>query len=286
MIGFEYLTPQDLRDKYFEKVNDVPEYKSNGMNDFIGITLDFETGGLPDSTNKVSAIGITQVAMNAFRLKDLQMVARMSAYVYPYKQLPSKKLKKKDSIDIEGESMIYGEKALSTTNITINKLRNEGLSIKEVGDLCIDFIQENIIARSKATGTPVAKYKPFFLGQNITFDIPFWAQLMERSDNEKISSKLLDGSIDYYGNFQPKYIDTLLLAQSALCHKDNFSKYSLSNVCEHLGFPIFDAHDAGADTDATYNLFAYLASKMRDKNAVGDSDVLFEQEKERLKFKI
>lgn len=281
----QMLSNQILRDKFIEVVLDPEsdDYVPTGINDYIGITIDFETGGLPRADLPISKIGITQIAMNAFRLKDLQMVSRMSFYIYPYNQLPEKKLKKKDA-EIDTPSMIYEQEALDFTNISMSKLREQGIDIKEAGDLCLDFINMHILTRGK-TGLPSKSQKPFFLGQNIPFDMTFWSQLMEHSKNTKIAPKYLDGMLDYYGNFQPRYVDTLPLARAMLCTDDSVQKYSLSSLCDRLGFPIFDAHDAGADTDATFNVFAYMVGKMRGAGG-SITGAAYEQEKERLKFKI
>lgn len=259
-------------------------YRPTGINEFIGITIDFETGGLPSAKLAFRDIAITQISLNAFRLKDMEMVDRMVMYVYPYYRQPQKKLKKKDE-EIREELMEYSQAALDFTGITMSMLKEHGEDIAIVGQKALDFIDRNITGRTK-TGAPMKQFKPIFLGQNFPFDAQFWAQLMERSGLEKEASKLLSGTTDYWGNFQPTYIDTLQISRLALCDDENFTAYSLSNVSDKLGLPLFDAHDAQADTDATFNVLAYFTAKMRGGGAAMSDDLFFEQEKERLHFKI
>lgn len=267
------------------KNEEVKIYRPTGINEFVGITIDFETGGLPSAKLPFRDIAITQISLNAFRLKDMEMVDRMVMYVYPYHRQPQKKLKKKDE-EIKEELMEYSQAALDFTGITMSMLKEHGEDITIVGQKALSFIERNVIARTK-TGAPVKQFKPIFLGQNFPFDAQFWAQLMERSGLEKEASKLLSGTEDYWGNFQPTYIDTLQLSRLALCDDENFTAYSLGMVADRLGLPLFDAHDAQADTDATFNVLAYFVSKLRGAGGSALNDAsFFEQEKERLHFKI
>lgn len=261
------------------------KFRPTGVNDFVGITMDFETGGLPSAKVPFRDIAITQVAVNSFRLSDMEMMDRMVLYVYPYHKIPQKKLKKKEE-EIREELMEYSQEALNFTGITMSMLKEKGEDIQVVGRKVLDFINDSVIARTK-TGLPIKQYKPIFLGQNFPFDAQFWAQLMERSGLEAEASKIISGTTDYWGNFQPHYIDTLQLSKLAFCHDESFTSYSLGNVANRIGLPLYDAHDAQADTDATYNVLAYYVSKMRGSGGadMGDSS-FFEQEKDRLEFKI
>ena len=47
------------------------------------------------------------------------------------------------------------------------------------------------------------------VGQNIAFDIGFLQQLMNYAGLAAEFEKTFSGTKDYYGNFQPHYIDTL-----------------------------------------------------------------------------
>lgn len=248
--------------------------KPNGINDYTGITIDFETGGL-DCTK----CAITEIALNAFRVKDLKMVDRLCMQIYPYRKKVKRRLKKKGEEEV-GEMMEYQDRALEYSNITMEELENNGIDIKEAGDRACQFIERNTFGRGY-------KNRPFFLGQNIQFDLGFWAQFMDYSDNTNVASKLLDGNKDYWGNFQPHYLDTIDVAKMIFGNDPNIDKYKLENVAERLGFTMFDAHDAQADTDATFNIYASATSKLRSGSGVVDDGAIYQQEKLRdSKFKI
>lgn len=266
---------------------EAPEYKITDINDYVGIGIDFETGGLNPREN-----AITQIALVAYRLKDLAVTEKLSMMVYPYKVKQTKKtsLKKKaegddDDLDQLTETDIeeqYTERALEYSDITMEQLYNDGIHVKEVAEKSLAFIIRNILKKSKA-------HRPFFIGHNIQFDLGFWQQLMNVTGYDKMETKIMSGNKDYYGNFQAHYIDSIDIARAIYAGDKDIDKYKLENLAERMGFPMYDAHDALADTDACTNI--YLASAQSLRNTIGSGNsssgsVIITQEKDRVNFKI
>ena len=163
----------------------------------------------------------------------------------------------------------------------MDMLYEQGKPIEQVGQEVLQFIIDNTPKCGK-------NVKPFLIGQNIGFDEGFFCQLMEYAGLMKEIKKYLRGHEDFYGNFHPLTLDTILLGQLALCHLPNINSYKLEIMCENLGVELDDAHDADADVTATTNVAAVLTQRMR--NIGGDSDenilAVSKVEKTRKHFKI
>ena len=244
----------------------------------LAFVFDFETGGLDCQVHAA-----TQIAVHAVRLDTFENVGRYVKYIRPYNKIegskPKKKtLKTKQEIAEENEQLIeYTEKALEYSAITMEMLENEGEDIKVVAEGLIAFIESFPQCKSKAN-------KPFFAGQNVQFDMGFLQHLLVYGGCYKNISKLVNGSVDFFGNFQPHYIDTITLAKMAMCHQDPTPSYKLELICEALGIELVDAHDADADVGATAGVMRICASRMRDESiACGGTT---QGEKTRKHFKI
>lgn len=254
----------------------------------LGLVLDFETGGLPSEKLPVAQIAITQIAVHAIRLDTFEKVGSYVRYIYPYdykelKSIAPKRKTLKSKYDVEPSTpMTYQQAALDFTAITMDMLRNSGEPIESVAADVLKFIQD-----SMAPKTP-KNMKPIIIGQNITFDEGFLAQMYERAGLMDELSKLVRGWKDFYGNWHPSMIDTLHLAQLALCNDPNMNSYSLGLICERLGVELDDAHDADADVTATGNIVAILSGRMRNADGSGDGTAiqLNKTEKSRKHFKI
>ena len=100
--------------------------------------------------------------------------------------------------------------------------------------------------------------------------------------------KVLRGQEDFYGNWHPLCLDTIIMGQLALCHQPNVSSYKLEIMCENLGIELDDAHDADADVSATTNVAAVLTQRMRSVGGEyeGDDLAISKAEKSRKHFKI
>lgn len=253
----------------------------------VAFTLDFETGGLPKKELPVSQIGITQIAIHATRLDTFERLGSYVRYIKPYrrkefKALGTQKRKTlKSKYDTEELPMMtYEDKALEFTGLSIELLEREGVDIETVARETLQFIADH---------TPKTKKNllPILLGQNIEFDKAFFMQMMEYADLTKEIPKYLRGHEDFYGHWQPDTLDTIMLAQLALCHLPDVNTYSLGAICERLDIELDDAHNADADVSATTNVAAVLTKRMRDTQAGGSSDVsIAKAEKTRKHFKI
>ena len=135
-----------------------------------------------------------------------------------------------------------------------------------------------------ATLSKGVQCKPVLIGQNIAFDIGFLTQLMSYAGLTKEYEKTFAGKTDFYGNFQPLYLDTILLARLALGADPEIMSYKLELVAERLGIELDDAHDAGADVTATLDIVRVCAARMR--NSEGPTPNGAQKEKTRNHFLI
>lgn len=253
---------------------------TNDKQVIVAFTLDFETGGL-DCTD----CACTQIALHAVRIDTFETVDRYVKYIYPYNKQADKGVVKrkvlKNKFDKADEvPMKYEEKALTYSAITMDMLESMGANVKQVAAEVIDFIKQNTISKGRNA-------KPFLIGQNIGFDVGFMQQLMEYGGQTKEWEKVMRGQKDFYGHFQPLYIDTIILGQFALSHLEGMSSYKLEIMAEKFGIELDDAHDADADVTATTNIAMVCAKRMRNASGVDDSNmVMTKKEKSRVHFKI
>jgi DNA polymerase III epsilon subunit-like protein len=251
----------------------------NNESYLVAFTLDFETGGLDSQESP-----ITQIALHATRLDTFERIGSFVKYIYPYAKKEIKALAKRkvlrNKYDFEAtEMMNYEAKALEYSAITMDMLYNQGEEIEAVAQGVVDFIAAHTPKVSRGM-------KPFIIGQNIDFDKGFLMQLFERTNLVKEASKYLQGHVDFYGHWQPRVLDTIILGQLALCHRPEISSYKLEIMCENLGIELDDAHDADADVTATTNVAQVLAMRMRNTNGNAEDIELAKTEKSRKHFKI
>jgi len=253
---------------------------TNNKQVIVAFTLDFETGGL-DCTD----CACTQIALHAVRIDTFETVDRYVKYIYPYSKQSDKGAAKrkilKSKFDKDDEvPMKYEDKALTYSAITMDMLEDMGVDIKQVATEVIDFIKHNIISKGRNA-------KPFLIGQNIGFDIGFMQQLMEYGGQTKEWEKVMRGQKDFYGHFQPLYVDTIVLGQLALSHLDDMTSYKLEIMSEKLGIELDDAHDADADVTATTNVAMVLSQRMRNVSDYASAGmVMTKKEKSRVHFRI
>jgi len=168
------------------------------------IVLDFETGGL--SCQECAA---TQISMHAVRLDTFETVDTLNLYIKPYvsKETEIKPVKKvvKTKYEIEEEEeeskehlMTYDQEALNVSGITMDMLYSRGEELKEVCDKILSFIKDNRKTKGMFN-------KVILGGQNILFDIGFLQQIMTYTGKYDKLSSYVDGTYDYFGNFQPYY---------------------------------------------------------------------------------
>lgn len=248
----------------------------------VAFTLDFETGGLQCQT-----CACTQIAIHATRLDTFERIGSYVSYIHPYSQkeikgVGEKKKVLKNKYDIgEQKPMLYEDKALTYSAITMDMLYDQGKPIEQVGQEIVQFLKDNTPKCGRGM-------KPFLIGQNIAFDEGFFCQLMEYAGTLDEVSKILRGTKDFYGHWHPYMLDTIILGQLALCHKPNIDSYKLEIMCENLGIELSDAHDADADVSATTNVVSVLTQRMRNEDGTlsGPTLALATVEKSRKHFKI
>lgn len=257
----------------------APKEKTNVV---TAIIYDFETGGL-DCTQCAA----TQISMHAVRLDTFEVMEKFSAYFYPYakkKNLdkPAKKVLKQKYDDEEEELMEYDDRALTYSDISMDVLYSMGRPIQDICQDIIDFIQRNTLP-------VVASNKPFLVGQNPEFDKGFLQQIMVYTGLWKTFTKLVRGAKDFWGNFQPAQLDTIIVSQLIFDNDKSINTWKLEAISERLGIDLDDAHDADADVTATREILRVATARMRnvgsEVQAVGGLAV---EKKEKLRdhFKI
>ena len=224
---------------------------------YTAIGLDFETGGLDPVR-----CACTQIALEAIRLDTLEVFDRYAAFIAQYckQELGAarrKVLRSKHELAQPTERMDYEPRALEYSGITMERLEAQGVDLKEVAGAVLRFAE-------RATLSKGTQCKPVLIGQNITFDIGFLTQLMSYAGLTKEYEKTFAGKTDFYGNFQPLYLETILLARLALAADTGVTSYKLELVAERLGIELDDAPDAGADVAATREIVRVCAARMRN----------------------
>ena len=245
---------------------------------YTGIGLDFETGGLD-----CRDCACTQIALQAIRLDTWETLERYAAYVSPYRQKEAgqiirKVLRTRQELKQEdGGLMKYEAAALNSSGITMERLYAQGIDLKAVAASTLDFAKRNTIGKGQ-------QCKPVLIGQNIPFDIGFLQQIMNYAGLVNDFEKVFAGTKDYYGNFQPYYIDTIFLGRLAFAHDPEVTSYKLELMAARLGVELDDAHDAAADVTATLDVAGAYAGRLR--NAEGGRISTEKRERTRDYFKI
>lgn len=229
-------------------------------NVITAIVYDFETGGL-DCTRSAA----TQISLHAVRLDTFEVMEKYSAYIYPYSKKadigkPKKKVLKSKYENDDAELMDYEEKALEYSDITMDLLYNMGKPLEDVCQEICDFIKRNTLP-------VVAGNKPFMVGQNPLFDKGFLQQIMLYSGLWGEFCKLVRGTKDFWGNFQPAQLDTIILSQLTFDNDKSVTTWKLEAIAERLGIDLDDAHDADADVTATREILRVLTSRMREQSS-------------------
>lgn len=254
------------------------------VNTVVAIIYDFETGGT--DCNKSAA---TQISLHAVRLDTFEVMDKYNAYIYPYNKKPNinkpkkKVLKNKYETNDEEELMEYSDTALNISGVTMGLLYQQGKPLEEVCNEICDFIEKNSF--------PVApSNKPFMVGQNPLFDKGFMQQIMLYTGVWPRFIKLVRGAKDFWGNFQPAQLDTIILSQLTFDNDKSITTWKLEAMAERLGIDLDDAHDADADVTATREIVRVLTARMREQSAGGGNAVgsLAAEKKEKLRdhFKI
>lgn len=233
---------------------------------YTAIVLDFETGGL-----ECTRCACTQIALQAVRLDTWEVLGRYASYIAPYEKqalggAPKRKVLKtrqQQAAEVWAEPMDYEEEALSYTAITMDVLRARGMDLRQVAADVIGFAREHTLSKG-------ARFKPILIGQNIPFDAGFLQQMMAYAGLTKEFSQVFAGTVDFYGNFQPHYLDTIDLARLCFAADASVSSYKLELIAERLGIELDDAHDADADVTATRQVAAMCSHRLRHGGGSAD----------------
>lgn len=210
----------------------------NKINPYI--IIDFETGGVDPKLNPV-----TEFAGISINGDDFTQIASYESLFNYYSDLE------------------YTEGAIKATGIT-HEIIGTGGAFKDVMAGIIDFFE-----KSKIYGAS-AQYKPVLVGHNLKFDIGFLHQIF--SIAKKDLSKYVQGDFDYFGNFQPVYLDTMSLSRLCWGNDETMPNYKLESCIEKAGLELNDAHRAMNDVKGTVELFTFLSRKMRSNSTVSESE--------------
>lgn len=248
---------------------------------YTALVLDFETGGL-DCTR----CACTQIALQAVRLDTFEVLGRYANYIAPYERqalggAPRRKvLRTRREVEAQSraEMMDYEAAALSYTDITPELLRTRGVELRQAAAEVLDFARRHTLGKGP-------RYRPVLIGQNIPFDVGFLTQMMAYGGLLKEFAQVFAGTTDFWGNFQPHYLDTIDLARLCLAADPAVTSYKLELVAERLGIELDDAHDADADVTATRQIAALCSARLR-RSADAPEELIGRAPKTRDHFKI
>jgi DNA polymerase III epsilon subunit-like protein len=197
------------------------------------IVLDFETGGLDCRKHAV-----TQIAAIAIKGDTFEKIDLLSAYIKPYGEFE------------------YQAEALKYTGVTMENLYS-GVSVEEAVAEFIDLLfKADLYPRNKGA-------KPILVAHNSAFDKGFLLQLFNYCGKLKELEKLTYGSTDYYGNYQPEFLDTIHLAKIMWGNDEDMPNFKLGTCIEKAGLDLSDAHTALNDTVALKDMVVRLAENLR-----------------------
>lgn len=219
------------------------------------IVLDFETGGLDPRLH-----AITEVAAVAIKGDTLEKIDLFSSFVKPYG---------KDQVERDGKLVReydYDEAALKSTGITFADIES-GMDIKDV-------VNELLILFKKADLYPgKGALRPIAVAHNSKFDKGFLIQPFVHCKKIKEFEKCLYGGTDFYGNFQPEMLDTIIVSRMAYGHDDDMTNYKLQSCITRSGIELSDAHRAINDTLATKDMVCSFINKLRSDGGSGGQEV-------------
>lgn len=208
------------------------------VNSFVFI--DFETGGL--DCNKSA---ITEVAMVAIKGDTLETIAEMNEFVKPY-----------------DDTLEYSDAALKATGITWQEIES-GLDIKEVSEKMLEVLRAANLYNS-------AQYKPVLCAHNSPFDKGFFLQIMSRTKKLKEILKLTYGDTDFYGNYQPEFLDSITVAKMVWGDDELMTQYKLGACISKAGLDLADGHRAINDTRGLRDLMVSFIQNLR--SGMGESE--------------
>lgn len=208
------------------------------------VFLDVETGGFDCRKNAV-----TQIAVVAIKGDTLEKIDIFQSYIKPYM-----------------DQSAYEKGALDYTGITYEDLEN-GITVKEAVDQIIELL-------GKADLTPRNKgSKPILCAQNSAFDKGFILQMFDHCKKMKELEKLTYGKTDYWGNYQPEFLDVIFLPKMAFGADEDIPNFKLGTCAEKVGIDLSDAHNALMDTLGMKDLVVKLIGRLRSENGSSEEEM-------------
>lgn len=202
------------------------------------LSIDFETGGLPDALKKqaVFEVAVTEIGIAVIDIEKLEIIDKYSCLFKPY-----------------ADDLIYQPKALEVSNISIDLLEKKGLEMKVAFEQISNFVSKHFIG----------KKKPKIVGHNIIgFDMDFVQNLWE----------LNKASIDKYFDIVDIW-DTMLMAR--LKYVDG--SMSLPSVIERLSLENKQAHRALQDAMITAEVFINFVKSLRGDGIASKKEKRFRE---------
>ena len=204
------------------------------------LICDFETGGFKAKKNLALEFAGIWVEST-----DFKEIARYESLILPY-----------------SDDLTIDPKALEANGIKLEDIAELGLDVIEVVKKIIEFTE--LSNKGKMRGK-----KTILIGQNIPFDIQFLQQIFKHCKQDL--SKYFEGADDFYGNFQPYYMDTSHLGRLKYATDELKTAFSLGNLCSYEQVDIIEAHRAMNDVEATKELFIKYALQLREGTGSGEA---------------
>jgi DNA polymerase III epsilon subunit-like protein len=242
------------------------------------ICLDFETGGKDCQKD-----AITEIGMVAYRSDTFEEIWSYQAYIKPHytrkkvvKGLRSKKKVKEQTELFTEDTFIYDEPMMiEKTHISMALLERKGKDIMEIAKEIEPLLKSANVSGGNTT-------KPVLLGQNIMFDIGFFQQFADVTG--LAIDKLLSGKVDFYGNFQPEYLDTWAWARLHFALDEDVTSLKLGFIADLLGIELIEAHSALDDVYATGDILKTLVNRMRSNGDGAGSGKKKDKVRDHFKF--
>ncbi len=200
------------------------------------IYYDFETGGTSSKKNPA-----TEVYFSAVKGDNFTEIANLHIVFLPY-----------------DDKLIYDEKALRITNISMEYIMENGIPMKDALEKIFAFF-------TKVKGGKGAGFKPILSAHNGKFDRNFLQQIF--SYGKYKLEDVLYGDKDHFGNFQPEYLDSLTLARQCWNNDPEVPSVALAKVAELLDVQLVGAHRSEADVAILREICTKFIQRLRGVGA-------------------
>lgn len=197
------------------------------------VFLDCETGGLDCTKN-----AMTSIAMIAIKGDTLEKIDIVNTFVKPY------------------GDYTYEADALKYTGITMNDIGG-GVDVHDLVDEMLELLRKaDFSPRNKGS-------KPILVAYNSAFDKGFITQIFEYTKKMGELEKLTYGSKDFYGHYQPEFLDAIHFTKAAFGADSDIPNFKLGTCLEKAGIDLSDAHNAFQDTADMKDMLIKFFGKLR-----------------------